>query len=285
MDLSTIIGFVVIAGSAAVSVAMLGGNQGVLFSPSGLVLVLGSAIGAAVAGQSLRRVLRLPVVLRKALFRKPESPVGIVRTLIGFAYTARRAGVLALEPDVRRLQGRFLRTGLQLVIDGAPSAAVRETMEAEMASLEERHRTVEDVLTTMGRIAPAAGAIWTIILLSKSLEAVTDPAKLGSAVAASVAPVLYGLILANLVILPLCSRLRANTRDELSACDIMLEGILSIQSGDNPRIVESKLLAFLAPEKRASAAASQVWTAIEKQSDQVASVRRISRTQHTEVMR
>jgi chemotaxis protein MotA len=136
------------------------------------------------------------------------------------------------------------------VVDGVPSEMVREIMETEIASLQERHKVGERLFASMGGFAPTLGIIGTVMGLIHMLSGATDASKIGPAVASAFTATLYGVALANLVFLPISAKLKARTTEEIVAYDMMLEGILSIQAGDNPRMVEQKMLAYIAPKDR-----------------------------------
>jgi chemotaxis protein MotA len=170
--------------------------------------------------------------------------------VVGFARLARKDGILALERQSRRVDNKFLKMGMRLVVDGTPSEMVREILETEIVSLQERHKVGEQMFSTMGGYAPTLGIIGTVIGLIHMLNSLNEPAKMGPAIASAFIATLYGVALANLVFLPIGAKLKARTTEEIIAYDMMLEGILSIQAGDNPRMVEQKMLAFLPPKLR-----------------------------------
>lgn len=250
MDLATIIGLILAWGAVMLSLIMEGGKLAQLMHPGALVLVVGGTLGSTVISFSLKQILGIPAYIRKAFFSKDEDMGEIIRKIVGFARTARRDGILALEREVADVDNRFLRMGIQLVVDGTPSEMVREIMETEIVSMQERHKVGEGIFTTMGGNAPTLGIIGTVMGLINMLSRLEDPGAMGPAIAAAFAATLYGVLLANLVCLPIGAKLKARTTEEIITYDMIVEGVLSIQAGDNPRMVETKMLAFLPPKSR-----------------------------------
>jgi len=250
MDLATVLGMVLGWGSLLVALAIEGGSTKDLLNLSAFVLVIGGTIGATMIAFSYKQMLGMPGVLRNAFFGESADLPRIIRTIVQFARIARRDGILSLEQEANKVDNKFLQTAIQLVVDGTPSEMVREILETEIVSLQERHKIGENVCATMGGFAPTLGIIGTVMGLINMLSKLEDAASMGPAIAAAFIATLYGVALANLVFLPLGSKLKARTAEEILAYDMMLEGVLSIQAGDNPRMVETKLRAFLPPKSR-----------------------------------
>ncbi|MEN6370663.1 MAG: flagellar motor protein [Armatimonadota bacterium] len=250
MDLATIFGFLLAWGALLVALFMEGGRVGDLLNPSALVLVIGGTVGATIVAFSLKQITGLPSIIRKAFFCKDTDLMRIIAIMVTFARKARKDGILALENEVKHIDNKFLQMGIHLVIDGTPSEMVREILETEIVSLQERHKVGENIFTTMGGFAPTLGIIGTVMGLIHMLTSLDQPRKMGPAIASAFIATLYGVGFANLVLLPIGSKLKARTTEEIIAYDMMVEGILSIQAGDNPRMVEVKMLAFLPPKQR-----------------------------------
>jgi chemotaxis protein MotA len=142
-------------------------------------------------------------------------------------------------------------------VDGIPSAIVREILETEIATMQDRHKVRETVFTTLGGFSPTLGIIGTVMGLISMLAKLNEPGRMGHAIAAAFIATLYGVAFANLLYLPIASKLRARTADEVVIYEMIIEGLLSIQSGENPRMVEARMLAFLPPALRAEREAAQ----------------------------
>ncbi|MHB0912660.1 MAG: flagellar motor protein [Armatimonadota bacterium] len=248
MDLATIIGLLLAWGAVITALSIEGGSLKDLLNPSAFVLVIGGTLGATIISFPLKQILGLPGIMRKAFFCNETDLAELIELVVGFARKARKYGILALEEEAGRTDNKFLRTGIQLVVDGTPSELVREILETKIVSLQERHKVGENMFATMGGFAPTLGIIGTVMGLVHMLSSLDKPGLMGPAIAAAFIATLYGVALANLIFLPIGQKLRGRTAEEIIAYDMMIEGILSIQSGDNPRMVESKMLAYL-PQK------------------------------------
>ncbi len=258
MDAATILGLALAWGALLVALFMEGGRPTDLLNPSALVLVVGGTLGATVVAFSLKQISGLPGIIRQAFFCKDTDLTNIISTLVGFARKARKDGILTLESEVKHTGNKFLQMGIRLVVDGTPSEMVREILETEIVSLQERHKVGESIFATMGGFSPTLGIIGTVMGLIHMLSSLDEPGKMGPAIASAFIATLYGVAFANLVLLPIGSKLKARTTEEIIAYDMMVEGILSIQAGDNPRMVEQKMLAFLPPKERALVNAMKV---------------------------
>lgn len=250
MDLATIIGLLLAWGAVLGALLMEGGEMKDLINPSAFLIVAGGTMGATVISFSMKQIVGLPGILRNAFFAKDHDLPEIIRIMVEFARKARKEGILILEEEAKNANNKFLQMGIQLVVDGTPSEMVREILETEIVSLQERHKVGENIFATMGGFAPTLGIVGTVMGLIHMLKSLDEPGAMGPAIAAAFIATLYGIAFANLVFLPIGSKLKARTSEEIIVYDMMVEGILSIQAGDNPRMVEAKMLAFLPPKLR-----------------------------------
>jgi chemotaxis protein MotA len=172
--------------------------------------------------------------------------------IVTFSEKARREGLLALEDDLDELEDDFLRKGIQLVVDGTDPEIIRNIMETELNNMQTRHEQGIKVFEDWGLFAPAFGMIGTLIGLIIMLQNLGgDQSAIGSGMSAALITTLYGAVFANSVLIPIANKLIYVNEQEILIREIMIEGTLSIQSGDNPRIVKEKLVSFLPPEIRA----------------------------------
>lgn len=250
MDLATVIGLVVAWGALLTALFMDGGKAKDLLNPSALILVVGGTLGATIVAFSLQQIKGLPGILRNAFYCNDTDLARLIRVMVEFARKARKEGILTLEGEAKHLDNKFLQMGVRLVVDGTPSEMVREILETEIVCLQDRHKVGENIFATMGGFAPTLGIIGTVMGLIHMLSALDQPGKMGPAIATAFVATLYGVALANLVFIPISNKLKTRTNDEIIAYDMIVEGILSIQAGDNPRMVEAKMLAFLPPKHR-----------------------------------
>jgi chemotaxis protein MotA len=228
----------------------LGGDiESYLNAPS-VLIVVGGATAATMASQPLARFLQLPKVTLKAILAESHSPVSLIKQIVELAEVARRDGILALEGKVDEMEDKFLVRGVQMAVDGTDPEVIQSIMETELANLLERHETAKGMLDSLGRFAPAFGMIGTLIGLVAMLNNMDDPSKIGAGMAAALLTTLYGALLANIIFLPMAEKLAMRSSEEALSKTIIIHGVMSIQSGDNPRTVESKLLTFLPPALR-----------------------------------
>jgi len=252
MDLATVLGILISFGLIGTALAM-GGNPLFFVDPAAMLIVLGGTLGAALVHYPLPVALRVLSITRKAFATRLHRIDLVIDQFMEFAQRARREGLLSLEPAVRNLDDPFLRKGLQLTIDGLEPDAIREIMESEIAALETRHSMGVDIFNALAAYAPALGLVGTLIGLVQMLRAMNDPSSIGPAMAVALITTFYGVVLANLIFLPLAGKLRHRSKEEVQLMEMQLEGILAIARGENPRIILEKLTCYQPPrERRAS---------------------------------
>lgn len=249
MDIATIIGLV--AGFGLVfSAILMGGGAGIFFNVPSILIVVGGTIAATLINYPLHEVLNVMGTVRNAFIHKERSPLSLIEKLVEFATIARREGILALESHAGDADDEFLQKSVQLAIDGTAPELIKDILTTELAFMEDRHAMGQSILLAMGAFSPAFGMIGTLIGLVKMLATLDDPSQIGGGMAVALLTTLYGALMANIMLLPAAGKLKVRTSRELLAKEVIIEGILSIQSGDNPRIVEQKLKAFVSPAVR-----------------------------------
>ena len=250
MDLATVIGLLVAWGALIGSLLMEGGDARALINLPAALLVFGGTLGAATVSFRMSQIMGLPDVIKQAFNEQTHNPVEVIRLLVRFAERARREGLLTLEAEAQRIQDPFLEKGVRLAIDGTDPEVLRDILTTEVHFLQSRHKTGENIFTTLGGFAPTLGIIGTVMGLIHMLANLSDPGKMGPLIAGAFIATLYGVSSANLLFLPIANKLKGRSQEEVLVREVMIEGILAIQSGDNPRIVDEKLRAFLAPRLR-----------------------------------
>lgn len=252
MDLATLIGFIASIGLFAWAlISGTGGNVGGFWDTPSVVMVIGGGISTTLLSVRLERFLSFAKVLRNAFFSKAKPPEQLIRKLVSLSETARREGILALQSQVEDIDNPFLANGLQMIVDGTDADTVKTLMQYEMDSIDLRHAEGKQVIDLLGKYGPAYGMIGTLVGLVIMLQNMDDPKKIGPGMAVAILTTLYGAICANMVCLPLSDKLNNRHSQEMLSLTIAQAGILGIQSGDNPRVLEMKLAAFLDPKKRA----------------------------------
>ena len=249
MDIATVAG--VILGAALVGTAIvLGGSPAAYVDPASMLIVLGGASAATLASYPLARYMRIPQVCMKAIFAKKQDPVQLVEQLVELAEIARRDGILALEQSVERIDDPFLIRGIQMAVDGSDPEVIESIMETELENLMERHESGKGMLEAYAKYAPAFGMIGTLIGLVAMLQNMDDPSKIGAGMAAALITTLYGALMANILFSPLADKLGQRSHEEVLCKTIVIQGVMAIQAGDNPRNVQSKLMTFVPPALR-----------------------------------
>lgn len=251
MDIGTVIGLVLAAASVALSV-LLSGQLGAMIDPMSMFVVFGGTFGAVIACFPLAAVLKVHAVALKALFWSSPDPKLIITDLVKYAEIARREGILSLENHVANMSDPFIVRGIKMAVDGTDPDLIKTIMETEVEAMVGRHASGKYMLDTMGRLAPAYGMIGTLVGLIIMLNNMDDPSAIGPGMAVALITTLYGAMIANMVTGPLAEKLAARSAEEVLFKTIIMTGVLSIQSGDNPRVVQSKLLTFLPPNLRDS---------------------------------
>lgn len=245
VDITSLFGIVLGFGALIAGIVLEGGNLMSYVGVSAAVIILGGTLGATIISFPLSTLTLVPRFLVIAFTERRHNIPEVIKKLVGFSERARREGILCLESELASADDEFLKSGLQLVIDGTDPTLVRDTLETKIAFIAERHHQGAAVLETAGGYAPTMGIIGTVLGLINVLSNISDPSQLAGAIALAFIATLYGISTANLIWLPLAAKLKAKHEHEQLVKHIMLEGILSLQSGDNPRIVEQKLKAFL----------------------------------------
>ncbi len=247
MDLSTILGILlglILIGGA---IAMGGDIVGFINIPS-FMITFGGTVAATMVMFPLKTVMNAMKVAQVALREPKDSPLELIEKIVSLAQKARRESILALENEP--IEDPFLQKGIRLVVDGAEPDFIKAIMRTEIAMMQERHKSGQKVFKGMGAFAPAFGMIGTLIGLVQMLRAIDDPQKIGPAMAVALITTLYGAVAANLVFLPIASKLEERSRRETILREMMLEGVLAILAGENPRMIREKLLSFLPPSMR-----------------------------------
>lgn len=227
-----------------------GGSVGAYYDRAAALLVLGGTFTVLLLCYPLPAVRRYLKVCGRALFGGTRSPQRLIDDLVGYADLARREGILSLELKTPEIDDPFLVRAIQLAVDGTDPEMIEGMLTDEIDSLATRHEEGKGLLETTGKYAPAMGMIGTLVGLVVMLRHVDDPRRIGPGMAVALLTTLYGAVVANAFALPLSDRLARRSSEEVLYKTIIIKGIIAIQSGDNPRIVEQKLRAFLPPSSK-----------------------------------
>lgn len=249
MDLATLIGLL-LALILVIGGVVVGGEPGAFVNFPSLLITVGGTLGATIMANPVERIKGFAKVLKRAFVAESPDLIGLVQTLVSFAEKARREGLLALEDDAVELDDVFLRKSIQLVVDGTDPELVKGILDTEIGLLEDRHSSSKQMFDTMAELAPAFGMLGTLIGLIQMLRNLSDPDALGPGMAVALITTFYGSFMANVLCIPVARKLAVRSSEEVLSRELMVEGVLAIQAGENPRIVEEKLKVFLPPQLR-----------------------------------
>ena len=258
MDIGSILGFII--GIIAVLVMMLmpvdfnfGKSMEMFIKIDGIIFTIGGSIAATMIANPIGQVLQAMMATGKIFMPPKIDLTDAIGKIIELSNLARKEGLLALEEAANNMEDPFLKKGVMLVVDGAEADLVRSILETEMSYIENRHASVRSVWEYLGSAGPAWGMIGTLIGLVLMLSDMGDADALGQNMSVTLLTTFYGSIVANLVAMPIASKLKVYSAEEMLLKEVLIEGILSIQAGENPRIIEEKLKAFLSPVMRKAA--------------------------------
>jgi chemotaxis protein MotA len=247
VDFGTLLGVGVGLGAILASVLLEGGYLGSFLNLSAFVIIFGGTLGATTISASVAEIKRLPELLKKAFkINQLQSPAVVIESIVALSQKARREGILSLQDEVEKtIRDPFLANGLQLVIDGADETIVREVLRTEIERMRQRHRNGVNIFQTMGGYAPTMGIIGTVMGLVHVMQGLGGSMEdLGKGVALAFIATLYGILSANLIFLPIAGNLKAKSEEEVFLREVMLEGVLGIQAGQNPFILDQRLRAY-----------------------------------------
>jgi len=249
MDPATLTGLGAAFGAVLLAIFLEGSSPMSVILPAPMVLVFGGTLGAGLASATMRDATRAFGSLKHwLLFKKPDMDA-TVQTIVGLADRARREGLLSLEDAARGIDDEFLKSGLQAAIDGTDPDDLRDMLEDKIASKRVQDKTCAKYFTAMGGYAPTIGIIGTVVSLVHVLENLSEPSEIGHMIASAFVATLWGLLSANLIWLPIGSRITRCSEIEVAHMEMTVEGLLAIQSGANPRLVGQRLRSLLPPDE------------------------------------
>lgn len=251
MDIATMAGIVIGIVCIVYSI-ILGGSIWDFFDISSVFIVFGGTFAATLISYRLTELAKFVKVAIQAFIGKPLSYENTIKQLIDLSQKARRNGLLSLEEDEDLINDDFLKQSLQLVIDGAEPEVIADAMDLEIENMKARHEKGQGLFKTLSAQFPSWGMIGTLIGLVQLLKALDDPSKIGPSMAVALITTFYGSVMANFVCNPIVNKLSLKSKEEIKQKKMIIEGILSIQAGENPRIMEVKLKSFLSPEQKLS---------------------------------
>ncbi|MCG8412700.1 MAG: flagellar motor protein PomA [Pseudomonadales bacterium] len=247
MDTATVVGLVGAFG-VVLGAILLGGSVGIFFNIPSLVIVLGGTLMVVLMKFNMNQFTGAVTVAQNALKNKLQPPQTIIPEIVEMASLARKEGVLALEEV--ETKNAFLKAGLDMLIDGSSVEEIDKLLSKDLTETAERHKLGAQVFTAAGDVAPAMGMIGTLVGLVQMLSAMDDPKSIGPAMAVALLTTLYGAILANMLFQPIADKLTLRRKEEIKLNSICLDGVLGIQDGQHPRVLESLLKLYITPKER-----------------------------------
>lgn len=247
LDILTPIGVALGCTLIFLSISM-GSNVSIFFSISSFLIVMGGSFSALLVNYRWKEIVVVFKTLKKLMNKDAVNNEEIVEMLTDLARKSRKEGLLGLEDDVHRMDDRFYQKGLRLAIDALDPDFIKDIMETDIEATMLRHQAGQGVFRTWGALTPSFGMIGTLIGLIQMLSKLDDPSTLGPSMALALITTFYGALMANLVLLPIAGKLEVLSNEEILTKRIILDGILAIQSGINPRVLEEKLRSYIEPK-------------------------------------
>ena len=251
MDLGTVVGLVLIIVLLLASMMMGVGLMPYVDIPS-VMIVVGGSIGALMISFKPSQMKAFTKIFMIAIKPPQEDMAALIKKLVDFATKARKDGILALESDVNNEENKFLKKGLSMAIDGSEPDTIRELLEIEIEQTSNRHKVYASIFSQWSGLAGAMGMVGTLIGLVAMLMNMADPSAIGPSMAVALLTTLYGAVIGNVLGNPISNILNIRNDDETKVKEMIVSGIMSIQSGDAPRALEAKLLSYMAPKERVS---------------------------------
>ncbi len=251
MDLATIVGLIAAFG-LMVTAIMQGSSLLVFIDIAALTIVIGGTFGTVLVHFPFGDILGAVKVASKAFMHKSHAPTDTISRLITYAGKARKEGILSLQSVMNDIDDEFFLKGLQMAVDGQEPEALKEMLEREIEYVMERHDKGAEIFSTFAAYSPAMGMIGTLIGLVQMLQTMDDPSTIGPAMAVALLTTFYGAIIANIIANPIAGKLKLRSASEVLNKTLVTEGMKAILEGENPRLMEQRLHAFVAPKERQS---------------------------------
>ncbi len=249
MDIATLIGIVTAFGLVMFAI---GSGLPSFIDPPSIMIVVGGTFGVILIAYPLGNVIGLIGIILKTFMYKVDTGKDVIAQLVDLAQVVRKDGILALESKVGEINNEFMAKGLQMAIDGQEPNDIEDILYMEMEKVSSRHTKGSDMLTALGTFAPSMGMIGTLVGLVLMLQNMSDPSSIGPSMSIALLTTFYGALMANIIFLPMAGKLKARSQEEILVHEIILTGVQSLVAGENPRIMEQKLLGYLPPKERVS---------------------------------
>jgi chemotaxis protein MotA len=246
MDKATIVGVLLAAGAILLGLFLEGGQIGQILQPTAALIVFGGTLGAILVQFPMKVVITAFLSLATVLFEPKDDPRQIIQEIVTIAHKARREGIVSLDNDLGNIQNAFLKKAVMLAVDGTEPGELRKMMELDLEKQGEHEDNIPRVFESAGGFSPTIGIIGAILGLIQVMQHLDNIDEVGRGIAVAFVATVYGVGAANLVLLPAAGKLKIRIREEQVIREMVLEGVVSILEGMNPRMIETKLFSFLA---------------------------------------
>lgn len=246
MNITLLMGWGIAIGCTVASIIMAGSDIATFIDASSIFIVVGGTLGALIANYPMEDIKKIFTLVKIAMNKSDIDLEAEIENIVDMANVARKNGLLALEEKSKTIEDPFIKNAIMLVLDGTDPDLVKNVMETEVYFMDERHSKYAGIFLTGSSLAPAFGMVGTLIGLIAMLQELNDPSTLGSKMAVALITTFYGVLIANIIFNPVAKQLQLKSAMEQVQKDIIIEGILSIQDGENPRVIRDKLRAFVA---------------------------------------
>ena len=253
MDILSIVGMILSLGAIVLGQHLEGGHISSILQLTAFIIVAGGTLGAVMLQTPMPAFIKAIKSMSMVFVNVHVDTKGLIAQLVELSNLSRKQGLLSLEGKLKTLEDPLLRKGLQMVVDGTEPAKIREILDVEVEMFEEEFANAGKVYDALGGYAPTVGIIGAVLGLIHVMENLTDPGKMGGGIAVAFVATVYGVGIANLLFLPIGSKLKLKAERGSVAKTIIVEGVLAVQLGENPRVIEERLMSYLPQSERTSA--------------------------------
>jgi chemotaxis protein MotA len=250
MDIAAFLGLILGVGAIIAGNIIEGGTTSHLVQAAAALIVFGGTFGATLLSFSMRDIFNAFKSLSMVFGGKSSAPSEIIEEILGILVKARKMGLIALEPEIKNMENPFLKKGLNLVVDGMPPSMIKDILYQEISTYEENMKNAAKVFESAGGYAPTIGILGAVLGLIQVMRNVTEPAKIGGGIAVAFVATIYGVGSANLIFLPMSKKIMNRLKQEVFIRELIIEGVLGVESGVNPYFLKTRLNAFLAEHEK-----------------------------------
>jgi chemotaxis protein MotA len=244
MDIATIIGLILGFGAVFGGQVLEGGHVSALLKPTAALIVLGGTFGATFVSFPLNNIIKACKDVVQVFIPPQQDPEQVIRQIVGYANKARKNGLIALDEDAKQIKDQFMKQGMEMLVDGMASEEIVDILQIEMTNFEESNKISAEVFEAAGGFAPTIGIIGAVLGLIHVMSNLSDTSALGAGIAVAFVATIYGLMTANIICLPISSKIKKRIKEQGLVKEIIVEGLASILKGENPRLIEKRLRGF-----------------------------------------